>query len=197
MKKNILNLLKKRVSTLELDMKIFTVNYLILFVYSFLIANVLGSLVVILLIVVFFPLIFFIFIPYLTNGYTIGGWLIGVKIINLSNKNNKLSLKKYSKRAIHEFKFFFRRERYSIYSRYPLVKFYPINSYGQFPYDEILNITIITKEIDIDFQKKIEYYEIEDVKKSFDTEGKNRWHKLEFLLLSLWLIIIPITLNLT
>ena len=169
-------------------MKIFTLNYLILFVYSFLIANVLDSLVVILLIVLFFPLIFFIFIPYLTNGYTIAGWLIGVKIINLSNKNNKLSLKKYSQRAIQEFKFFFRRERYSIYSRYPLVKFYPINSYGQFPYDEILNTTIITKEI--------EYYEIEDVKKSFDTEGKNIWHKLILLLLALWLSIIPIILNL-
>lgn len=194
MNREIVNLLKKRVSTLKLDMRIFTISYLFVFLYSFILAGILNSIFVIALVIIFFPLFFFVLIPYITNGYTVGGYITGVRVISLSNQRNRIPFNIFFKRALKEFKFYYQKEKYSIFSDYPLIKIYLINSHGQFLYDEKLNISVRVKKINIKYQEKIKYYELEDTKKDFDAEAKHKGGiKLDMMVILFWFLIITLT----
>jgi len=181
------NLLKKRILAQKLNIKIFMTSYVSMIFIGLFIIN---SLEAVILTIVIFPLVFFVFIPYILNGYTLGGWLVGMQIVHLKSSTQKVSLKLYWEKSIEEFKFLFRKERYSMYSNYPTVKFYPINSRGQFPFDEKLNLTIKLKGKEFYYTDKVEYYEIEDLKRDFDFEGKKISFVVQNLLYLIWFIVI-------
>jgi len=181
------NLLKKRILAQKLNIKIFRTSYVSIIFIGLLIIN---SLVAVILTIIIFPLVFFILIPYILNGYTLGGWLVGIQIVHVKLSTKKVSLRLYWEKNIEAFKFLFRKERYSIYSNYPTVKFYPINSRGQFPFDEKLNLTVKLKGKEFYYTNKVEYYEIEDLKRNFDFEGKKISFIVQNVLYLIWFIVI-------
>lgn len=185
----VITLLKKRILAQRLNIKIFITSYIsIIFIGLFII----NSFIIVMLSIIVFPLIFFVVIPYILQGYTLGGWLVRIQIVHIQVDIKKISLKLFLEKTIEEFKFFFRfrKERYSIYSNYPTVKFYLINSRGQFPFDEKLNLTVKSKENFILNNNKIEYYEIEDLKRNFDIEGKKFFFIVQNILYIIWFIVI-------
>ena len=176
-KEEVILILKKRVSVQKLDIYMFFESYF----FSLAIGIIFGLKFFTLFILCLYPWIYFALLPYLTSGYTVAGWLFGVRIVEVLD-GKCISLLTYTKRIFYDIKLYLKKEKYSVHSRFPLVKWYEINTLGQYKYDELLGIKAVVSTQKITESKPLEYFTIEDLEKKFDMEFKKRWRSIRFLL---------------
>ncbi len=196
-KAEVIFLLKRKILAQKLNMKIFLASYISMI---FINLTIIKSYKCFIVIILLFPFIYFLLIPYFLKGFTPGGMIVGVKIVHINSPQEKIPFITYLKKLIYEFQFLFRKEKYSIFSKFPAIKYYLINSLGQLPFDEKLNLTTIPKEekLSKNFDKtKVIYYEIEDLDKNFDLFGRKKIFIVQIILYLFWFTTILVTYHLT